>query len=295
MNPLDRLSEYLGAIERRLRLIALTRGIAVTAGMALGAHRRGGAGHQPVRLLQWERDRRAGLPVPWPGVCHRGGAHHTRNPPQPPQCRAAGRSAASAVRRAPAHLHRAHRKQPRRSLPLPPGRRHAARSPAGRTQNHRQERLDLQLLLRRRGGRADTDLARHHPWLHGLWHIAPVGGTAQRRHQAVLFHPGGSGQPHRPQAQRPLDHRASHRLHRAQGAVLRQVRQRLPMGAGRNGHRAGWHRLPVHDRRRAGEPRILCRGRRREEQHLQAQRDRTARRQEDSRHLPLPVLAGPEG
>ncbi len=35
MNPLDRLSEYLGAVERRLRLIALTRGIAVTAGMAL--------------------------------------------------------------------------------------------------------------------------------------------------------------------------------------------------------------------------------------------------------------------
>src|ERR1019366_3906203 len=35
MKPLDRLSEYLGAIERRLRLIALTRGIAVTAGLAL--------------------------------------------------------------------------------------------------------------------------------------------------------------------------------------------------------------------------------------------------------------------
>ena len=35
MKPLDRLSEYLGAIERRLRLIALTRGIAVIAGMAL--------------------------------------------------------------------------------------------------------------------------------------------------------------------------------------------------------------------------------------------------------------------
>ena len=35
MKPLDRLSEYLGAIEKRLRLIALTRGIAVTAGMAL--------------------------------------------------------------------------------------------------------------------------------------------------------------------------------------------------------------------------------------------------------------------
>src|SRR5438477_231455 len=35
MNPLDRLSEYLGAIERRLRLIALTRGTAVAAALAL--------------------------------------------------------------------------------------------------------------------------------------------------------------------------------------------------------------------------------------------------------------------
>ena len=35
MKPLDRLSEYLRAVEKRLRLLALTRGIAVTAGMAL--------------------------------------------------------------------------------------------------------------------------------------------------------------------------------------------------------------------------------------------------------------------
>src|SRR5947199_2541331 len=35
MKPLDRLSEYLGAVEKRLRLLALTRGIAATAGMAL--------------------------------------------------------------------------------------------------------------------------------------------------------------------------------------------------------------------------------------------------------------------
>ncbi len=35
MKALDRLSEYLGAIERRLRLIALTRGVAVTALAAL--------------------------------------------------------------------------------------------------------------------------------------------------------------------------------------------------------------------------------------------------------------------
>jgi hypothetical protein len=35
MKPLDRLSEYLGVIERRLRLLALTRGAAVTALAAL--------------------------------------------------------------------------------------------------------------------------------------------------------------------------------------------------------------------------------------------------------------------
>src|SRR6266702_4127514 len=35
MKPLDGLSAYLVAVEKRLRLLALTRGIAVTAGMAL--------------------------------------------------------------------------------------------------------------------------------------------------------------------------------------------------------------------------------------------------------------------
>src|SRR6266571_4317901 len=35
MKPLDRLSEYLGAIERRMRLLAVSRGIAVTALAAL--------------------------------------------------------------------------------------------------------------------------------------------------------------------------------------------------------------------------------------------------------------------
>ena len=35
MKPLDRLSEYLGAVERRMRLLAVTRGAAVTAAAAL--------------------------------------------------------------------------------------------------------------------------------------------------------------------------------------------------------------------------------------------------------------------
>src|SRR5579872_541295 len=35
MKSLDRLSEYLGAVERRLRLLAVTRGVAVSALAAL--------------------------------------------------------------------------------------------------------------------------------------------------------------------------------------------------------------------------------------------------------------------
>ena len=37
MNPLDRLSDYLGAVEKRLRLLAWTRGVAIAAGVALVA------------------------------------------------------------------------------------------------------------------------------------------------------------------------------------------------------------------------------------------------------------------
>ena len=37
MNPLDRLSEYLRGVERRLRVLALTRGAAITLAVALGA------------------------------------------------------------------------------------------------------------------------------------------------------------------------------------------------------------------------------------------------------------------
>ena len=35
MNPLDRLSEYLRSIEKRLRVLAWTRGAAIAAGAAL--------------------------------------------------------------------------------------------------------------------------------------------------------------------------------------------------------------------------------------------------------------------
>ena len=68
MNSLDRLKDYLGSLERRLRLMALSRGAAVTAAVALGRHRAGGAGGQRFRLL---RAQRAGIArsscfSPWP-------------------------------------------------------------------------------------------------------------------------------------------------------------------------------------------------------------------------------------
>ena len=71
MKPLDRLSEYLGALERRMRWLALTRGAAVTAGAALALTVVAVLVAKPLRLLQPERGRGAGVPVPRAGVCAR--------------------------------------------------------------------------------------------------------------------------------------------------------------------------------------------------------------------------------
>src|ERR1039458_2439260 len=117
MKPLDRLSEYLGAIERRLRLIALTRGIAVTVGCALGltivavlvinqfAFSNGSVIGARVFLF-------LGLAF---AIAARGGA-------------------ISAVRRTPADLLGANRKQSRGSVSGTAGRRHVAGGPAGRAE-----------------------------------------------------------------------------------------------------------------------------------------------------------------
>ena len=78
MKPLDRLCEYLGAIERRLRLLALTRGVAVTAGMALALTVVAVLVVESVRLLQRQRDRRARVPVPRTGAGDRRGARSSR-------------------------------------------------------------------------------------------------------------------------------------------------------------------------------------------------------------------------
>ena len=53
MNPLNRLSEYLGVIERRLRWLALSRGAAVTAAAAAStgtAACQGPSGMPPQRM-----------------------------------------------------------------------------------------------------------------------------------------------------------------------------------------------------------------------------------------------------
>ena len=69
--------------------------------------------------------------------------------------------------------------------------------------------VDFQLLLGRGGRALASDLAGHfRPGLPGLRHVAALGRAAQGRDQAVLRHPGGSRQPDRAQARRPVDHRA---------------------------------------------------------------------------------------
>ena len=113
MKPLDRLSEYLGAIERRLRLLALTRGIAVTAGMALALtvvavlvinqfafSNRSVIGARVFLFLGLAFAIAAALIIPVIRLNRRNAARQAE-------------AQYPAVRRAPAHLHRAHREQSR--------------------------------------------------------------------------------------------------------------------------------------------------------------------------------------
>ena len=95
MKPLDRLSEYLGAIERRL---AAARADARRGGDGRGSpgpHRGGRGGGQPVRVFERQRGRRAGSPVSWAGARAGGRADRARDPAQPPSCRARGRAQVS--------------------------------------------------------------------------------------------------------------------------------------------------------------------------------------------------------
>ena len=122
MKPLDRLSEYLGAIEQRLRLIALTRGAAVTAAAALvltvvavlvankfAFSNSSVMGARVFLFLGLAFAIAAALIVPVIRLNRRHAAHEAE-------------SQIPAVRRAPAHLHRTHGAEQRRSLPAAAGR-----------------------------------------------------------------------------------------------------------------------------------------------------------------------------
>ena len=93
MKPLDRLSEYLGAIERRLRLLALTRGAAVTAAAALALTVVAVLVANQFAFSNGSVIGRARVPVSRTGVRAGRGADCAGDPPEPPQCRARGRSA----------------------------------------------------------------------------------------------------------------------------------------------------------------------------------------------------------
>src|SRR3974377_531197 len=89
MRPLDRLSDYLGAVERRLRLMTVTRGLAVTAAAALIFTV---VAVLLANLFSFSRPPGPGgaLVVFCGGLCRRGRAGATADTSQPPPRSASG-------------------------------------------------------------------------------------------------------------------------------------------------------------------------------------------------------------
>ncbi len=106
MKPLDRLSDYLGAVERRLRIAGTdARGGRDGRGGA-GSHGAGRAGGQPLRLLRPQRAGRAPVSLSGAGAGPGRRADRAGDPPQPAPRGARGRRPLSTIRGAPADLHR---------------------------------------------------------------------------------------------------------------------------------------------------------------------------------------------
>ncbi len=211
MKPFDRLSEYLGAIERRLRWIALTRGAAVTAGAALAADGAGRSGGQQVCLFQPQRDGRARVPVSGSGVgdCRR--ADRAGDPPQSPPRRAPGRepsirNSKNACLRSPSVGEES------ATIRFCTLLADDALTMAQQAQPHEVAKSAWMFSFSSAavavGAGADV-AGSFRPRLPGLRHVAAVGRAAQGQHQAVLFHQSGSRKPHHPQTRRPGDHGAT--------------------------------------------------------------------------------------
>ena len=150
------LSEYLGLLERRMRRLALTRGAAVAAGVALGLTMvavlatnhfafsdRSVTGARVFLFLGLAFAMAAALIVPAIRLNRRRAA------------RAAERQLPG-VRGAPAHLQPSGWSRTRRSVPAPSGRRYTGHGPRGAAADVARTQLDGQLLLGRGGLRDGT-------------------------------------------------------------------------------------------------------------------------------------------
>src|SRR5689334_8147672 len=259
MTPLDRLSSYLTSLEKRLRLLAVTRGIAVTAGLALAL--------TILAVLVINQFAFSNPSVISARVLlFLGIAFAVAAALVIPVIRLNRRHAAR----------KAEQRHPQFEERLLTFTERAEQFPddpfldllasdtleVAQTAEPKSVAKDswiFRLLRRRRLLRRDAHLARHRrPRLSRIRHVAVVGRNAQRRlDRQVLFHPGHTRQSHRAQALRSGDRGPPHGLHCAESAILRQVCQRLAVGTGRDGPRAGRHRLPVPDRRRARNARVL--------------------------------------
>ncbi len=253
MKPLDRLSEYLGAIERRLRLLALTRGAAVTAAAALALTVVAVLVGQPVRLL-------AGSVMGARVFLFLGLAFAIAAALIVPVIRLNRRRAAreaeatlSAVRGAPAHLHRTFGDNPSDPFLQLLAADTLAGGPAGRAAAVAKNARDLRLLLGRRGIAIGAALAgTSGPGFLGygtslLWGGMPKGVT--KPFYAISVDPGNKTV--RKRADQVI---TAHLLGFTAPKVqfFAKYASASKWEAGGDAHGTGRQRLSVPDRRRAG-------------------------------------------
>ncbi len=257
MKPFDRLSEYLSALERRMRWLALTRGAAASAAAALALtvlavlvanqfafSHRSVVGARVFLFLGLAFAIAAALIVPVIRLNRRRAAR-------------AAESNTSAVPGAPAHIHRTLGDTTpaiRSCICWRP-----TRCTWRRTRSRSRVAKTTQIFSFSSAAVVSTLvllwLATSGPGFLGygtglLWGSVPKGVT-----KPYLRHLRHARQQDRPQAFRPGDWRAASRLHVAQGAVLRQVRQRFAVG--RRGYARGTGRLAPINSSSPACPRVL--------------------------------------
>src|ERR1039458_2683831 len=257
MKPLDRLSEYLGALERRLRWLAFTRGAAVAAGAALALtvlavlvinhyafSNLSVVGARVLLFLGLAFAVAAALIVPVIRLNRRRAARAAEH--RYPQFEERLLTFSERMEQDPGDPFLALRADDTLKVAQTAEAQGVART-GGSFRLSSGAMLGLH--FRRRCAFMAWDFG---PGLPGLWHGAALGRSAEGQPDALLRHRGPAGQSYGAQARRRDRPCAPEGLRGAGGTVLREVCQLVEVGEGRDGRRAGRLRLPVCDRGHSG-------------------------------------------